>query len=174
MELLNYAGVSEIKGKDVTDALGHSYGKVSDILFSPQHRQAVLAIIDTGGIFKHDYTVVPFQALQINPNTQAVMVEIDKQTIKDAPHFDIKLLKGGRKEELFKVFNYYGYENVWETSTEEGEPMHDWYKSGENTGERHPENEGSYQITKQYPGPEGSRTSKEVDFDKMKGLPKQD
>lgn len=174
MELLNYAGVSELIGKDVRDALGNSYGKLSEIFFSPEHKRAVLAVIETGGVFNHEHTVIPFQALQVNPNTQAIMVEIDKQAMQDAPHFDIDSLKGGKKEELFEVYNYYGFENVWETSTEEGEPMHDWYKSGENTGERHPENEGSYQITQQYPGPKGSRTSQEADFDKMKGLPKEE
>lgn len=172
MELLDYAGASEIIGKKVTDTLGHRYGSVKDILFSPQHRRAVLAVISTEGTFNNGTLVLPFQALRINPHTQHITVEIDKQTIQDAPSFDTNLLIGGRKEELFKVFNYYGYENVWEASDAEGEPMHTWYKSGENTGERNPENEGSYQITKQYPGPKGSKTEEEADFDKIKGLPK--
>ena len=174
MELLNYAGVGNIIGKEVSDTLGHSYGTINDILFSPQHRRAVLAIIETGGLIHHEHLVIPFQALRVNPHTLHVMVEIDKQTIQDAPHLDLNLLRGGRKEELFKVFNYYGYENVWESSTEEGEPMHNWYKSGENTGKRDPENEGSYQITKQYPGPEGSDIQDEADYDKIHGLPKDD
>lgn len=174
MELLNYAGVSELIGKDVNDALGHSYGTVSDILFSSQHRRAIMAVINTGGLFSGGHTVIPFQALTVNPNTQAIMVEIDKQTVQDAPDFDLELLRGGKREEFYKVYNYYGFENVWESASDEGEPMHQWHQSGENTGERDPENEGSYQITKQYPGPKGSRTANEADYDKMKGLPKQD
>lgn len=172
MEIKNYAEASEIKGKKVKDTLGHDYGKVRDILFSPGHRKAVLVVISTSGLFRNDYTVLPFQALRVNPNTQDVMVEIDKQTIMDAPQVDLDLLREGRREELEKVFSYYGYERFWQEDTNEAQPLHKWYKSGENSGERHPENEGSYQITKDYPGPGDSNIQEEADYDKIKGLPK--
>lgn len=173
MEIENHAAASELKGKKVKDSLGHDYGKVSDILFSPGHRKAVLAVISTSGGFSNDYIVIPFQALRVNPNTRDVMVEIDKQTILDAPKIDLDLLQEGRTEELDKVFSYYGYEHFWEEgANKEAQPLHKWYKSGENSGERHPENEGSYQITKDYPGPAESNIQEEADYDKIKGLPK--
>lgn len=175
MELLNYATSSEIIGQSVTDTLGHDYGTLKDIFFSPTHKKAVVAVISTEGLFNSDYFVLPFQALRVNPNTQHIIVEIDKQTVQGAPHIDLDHLREGRKEELDKVYTYYGYENLPATASEEAAPMDQSYKSGENTGERHAERDGGYQETQQYPGSVGGGESNfkdEVDYDKIKGLPK--
>ncbi len=177
MEQLYYAGTSEIIGQTVVDSLGNDYGKIDDIIFSSSQGRAVVAIISTNGKFNKDYIALPFQALRINSNTKQAMIEIDSQTIQDAPPVDRSLLQGGMEEELFRIFSYYGYENVWKqgSGTKEAEPLHDWHKSGENAGERHPENEGSYEITKQYPSGEDHNSIKEeADYDKIKGLPKND
>lgn len=175
MELLNYATSSELIGQSVTDTLGHDYGTLKDIFFSPTHKKAVAAVISTEGLFNNDSIVLPFQALRINPNTQHITAEIDKQTIQGAPHTDMDLLREGNREELDKIYTYFGYESLGDVEEQEGAPMHQSYKSGENTGERHPENEGSYQETQQYPGSVGGGESNfqdEVDYDKIKGLPK--
>ena len=173
MEQLYYAGSSEIIGQTVVDSLGNDYGTISDIIFSSSQKRALAAIISTNSLFDKDYIALPFPALRVNPNTKQVMVEIDSQTIQDAPPVDKNLLQGGQEEELFRIFSYYGFENVWKQGSKEAEPMHDWYKSGENAGERHPTNEGSYEITKQYPsGADHNSISEEADYDKIKGLPK--
>ena len=174
MERLYYAGDSEIIGQTVIDSVGNDYGKVSDILFSSEHKKPIVALISTNGYFNKDYIALPFQALRVNPNTKKVMVEIDSQTIQDAPPVDRSALKNGEKDALFRIFSYYGYENVVkENSSAEAEPQNQSYKEGENTGERHPTNEGSYEITKQYPsGKDHNSIQEEVDYDKIKGIPK--
>jgi sporulation protein YlmC with PRC-barrel domain len=173
MELLNYASSSEIIGQSVTDTLGHDYGTLKDILFSPEHQKAVMAVIATSG---SGHIALPFQALSINPNSLHVMADIDKQTIQNAPQVDLDLVREGREEEMDKIFTYYGYENFWNNvETKEPDPLYQSYKSGENTGERHAQRDGSYQETQQYPGSIGggeSNFKEEADYDKMKGLPK--
>lgn len=175
MELLNYATSSEIIGQSVTDTLGHDYGTLKDIFFSPGHKKAVAAVISTEGLFSNDYIVIPFQALRINPNTQHITAEIDKQAIQDAPHADLDLLRDGNRDELDKIYTHFGYEKLWDVEENEPAPMHQSYKEGENTAERRHESEGSYQETQQYPGSPGGGESNfkdEVDYDKIKGLPK--
>lgn len=175
MELLNYATSSEIIGQSVTDTLGHDYGTLKDIFFSPTHKKAVAAIISTEGLFSNDYIVLPFEALRINPNTQHITVEIDKQTVQDAPHLELDLLREGNREELDKIYTYYGYGKLGDANKEEDPPLHQSYQEGENTAERRHENEGSYQETQQYPGSPGGGESNfkdEVNYDKIKGLPK--
>jgi sporulation protein YlmC with PRC-barrel domain len=172
MELLNYASSSEIIGQSVTDSLGHDYGTIKDILFSPEHQKAVIAVISTEG---SGHIALPFQALSINPNSQHLMADMDKQTIQNAPKADLDLLQEGSKEELNKIYSYYGYEHLSDIDHKEAEPLHQPYKSGENTGERHPDSMASYQETQQYPGSPGggeSNFKEEADYDKMKGLPK--
>lgn len=174
MELLNYATSTEIIGQSVTDTLGHDYGTLKDIFFSPTHKKAVAAVISTEGL-GNDYIVLPFSALRINPNTQHITAEIDKQTVQGAPHIDLDHLREGRKEELDRIYTYYGYETLSENASEEPTPMYQSYKEGENTAERRHDSEGSYQETQQYPGSPGGGESNfqdEVDYDKIKGLPK--
>ncbi|WP_017731246.1 PRC-barrel domain-containing protein [Nafulsella turpanensis] len=170
MKLLDYATTKELIGQKVTDSLGNNYGTIRDILFSPGHRKAVLAIISSGG--STDTIVLPFQALRVNPNTRHVTAELNKETVEHAPEVDMNRLHDGDREELIKIYNYYGYENIWKEESQEGQPLHQNYRSGEDVGDHNPAAEGSYEITKQYPGPKGSHTEDEVDFDKMKGLPK--
>ena len=173
MELLDYAASNELIGQKVTDSLGHDYGKVIDILFSSAHRRALAVVIDTGGLYSSDSLVLPFQAIQINPNTRHISHGINKQTLDGAPMIDLEKLRAGNDEELIRLYNYYGYEDVWKEPTQEAAPLHENNRGGDDTGEHHPANEGSYQITQQYPGPKGSHTKEEVDYNKMKGLPKE-
>lgn len=173
MELIHYAAGSELIGQTVTDSLGHDYGKVTDILFSSAQRRALAVVIDTGGLYSKDGLVLPFQALQVNPNTRHLTHDINKETLKGAPAMDMEKLRAGNNEELIQLYNYYGYEDVWAEPDQEAAPLHENNRSGDDTGEHHPANEGSYQTTQQYPGPEGSNTKEEVNYNKMKGLPEE-
>ena len=172
MKLLDYATTKELIGQKVTDSLGKSYGTIKDILFSPGHRKAVVAIISSGGISSIDTIALPFQALRVNPNTQHVTAELNKDTVQHAPEIDLDRLHKGYREELSKIFSYYGYENIWEEDSKEGEPLHQNYHSGVDVGDHDPAAEGSYEITKQYPGQKNSNIKEEADYDKIKGLPK--
>lgn len=173
MELINYAAGSELIGQKVTDSLGHDYGKVTDILFSSAQRRALAVVINTGGLYSKDSLVIPFQAIQVNPNTQHLTTEINKETVKEAPMVDMEKLRAGNEEEFIQLYNYYGYEDVWAEPSQEAAPLHENNQSGDDTGEHHPANEGSYQITQQNPGPQGSNTKEEVNYNKMKGLPEE-
>lgn len=173
MELLDYAASRELIGQKVTDTLGHGYGKVKDILFSKKQGRALAVVIDAGGSFSKDYIVLPFQSIRVNPNTRQIMHEIDKETLQGAPIVDLQKLRDGEEEEFIRLYNYYGFEKLWKEPDQEAPPVHESYHSGDDVGEKHPSAEGSYQITQQYPGPKGSNTEEEVDYDKMKGLPKE-
>lgn len=173
MELLDYAASSELIGKKITDSIGHDYGKVTDIIFSSAQRRALAVLIDTGGAYSTDSLVLPFQAIAINPNTRHIKHEIDKQTLDGAPMIDIEKVRAGNEDELIRLYNYYGYEEIWKKPAQEAAPLHENNRSGDDTGPQNPTNEGSYQITQQYPGPKGSNTEEEVDFNKIKGLPKE-
>ncbi len=173
MELLDYAASSELIGQKVTDSLGHGYGKVIDILFSSAQRRALAVVIDTGGLYSSESLVLPFRAIRVNPNTRHLTHEINKQTLDGAPMIDLEKLRAGNDEELVRLYNYYGYKKIWEEPGQEAGPMHENNQSGNDTAERNPANEGSYQITKQNPGPKGSNTKDEVNFNKIKGLPEE-
>lgn len=171
MKRSDNATTKELIGQEVTDSLGKSYGTIKDILFTPGQQKAVVALVSPGGI-SSETIPLPFQALRVNPNTQHVTAELNSDTVENAPEVDINRLHKGDREEVNKIFTYYGYEKLGKEENKEGEPLHQNYHSGHDVGDHDPAAEGSYEITKQYPGQKNSNTKEEVDFNKMKGLPK--
>lgn len=172
MNYQNFSYISDIIGKPVQNSLGQEYGEVSDIILSATHRRAVAIIVKKGGFLGMggDYFVLPWQKIRINPNTNRVLVEADRKTIEDAPLLELDNIKNGDPETLTLIYSYWGVDEFWKQSPQEAQPMDQDYGSGEDTGERLPTNEGSHQITKHYPGPEGSDIREEANYDKIQGL----
>ncbi len=172
MNFQDYSYISDIIGKPVQNSLGQEYGKVSDIILSAVHRRAVAIVVQKGGFLGlgADYFVLPWSNLQVNPNTNRILVEADRKTIEDAPLVALDKIKEGDLETLNLVFSYYGADEFWKEPSKEAETMHQNYEAGEDLGERLPENEGSYQITQQYPGQRDSHIREEADYDKIKGM----
>lgn len=172
MSSQNFAYASSIIGQPVHNSLAQEYGHVSDIIFSASHRRAVALVVKKGGFLGigADHFVLPWDKVLVNPNTQRILVEADRKTVEDTPLVDLDALKKGDLKALGLVYSYYGVEAFWEKPAEEAPPVHQNYQSGQDIGERLPTNEGSHQITKHYPGPRGSHTREEVNYDKMKGI----
>jgi sporulation protein YlmC with PRC-barrel domain len=172
MNFQNYAYTSEIIGQSVQNSLGQEYGKVSDVILSATHRRALALVVKKGGFLGigADYFVLPWQMVQINPNTKRVLVEADRKTIEDTPLVELDKVKGGDFETLNLVFNYYGVDKIWDQPQEDPSPMDQDYNRGEDTGERLPSNEGSYQITQNYPDQRESHIREEANYDKIQGM----
>lgn len=171
MNFQNYAYISEIIGQPVQNSLGQEYGKVSDIILSATQRRALALVVKKGGFLGigADYFVLPWQMVQINPNTKRVLVEADRKTIEDTPLVDLDKVKSGDVETLNLVFNYFGVDRIWDKPEEEPSTMDQNYNRGEDTGERLPSNEGSYQVTQNYPGQRESHIRQEANYDKIQG-----
>jgi sporulation protein YlmC with PRC-barrel domain len=170
-----FANANDIIGQPVHNSLAQEYGKVSDIIFSAQHMRAVAMVVEVGGFLGMgaDHFVLPWEKVNINPNTFRVLVEADRKTIEDTPLVDFDDLRKGNMEALSLVYSYYGVEAFWEKQQDD-EPDRQYYRAGEDLGERLPSNEGSYQITDQYPGQRESKLREESDYDKIKGVKNND
>lgn len=176
MNFQDYSYITDIIGKPVQNSLGEEYGKVSDIIISAAHRRAVALVIQKGGFLGigADYFVLPWDKVQVNPNTKRVLAEADRKTIEDAPLVELEKVRAGDADTLNLIFGYYGVDAFWKQPDEEAETPHQNYEAGEDLGERLPENEGSHQITQHYPGQRESHTRQETNYDKMKGLRERD
>ncbi|EMR02340.1 PRC-barrel domain-containing protein [Cesiribacter andamanensis] len=171
MSLQHFANASDLIGKPVHNSLAQEYGKVSDIIVSAAHRRIVALVVEKGGFLGlgADHFVLPWEKVSINPNTLRVLVDADRQTIEGTPLIELDELKDGNYETMALVYSYYGIDTFWEQPADE-DPGQQYYTSGDDLGERHPSNEGSYQITNQYPGQRGSKLREETDYDKIKGI----
>ena len=176
MNFQNYSYISDIIGKPVQNSIGQEYGHVSDLILSAAHRRVVAIVVEKGGFLGMgaDHFILPWQKVRVNPNTNRVLVEADRKTVEDAPLVDLDKVQGGEYNTLSLIFSYYGVDEFWNDPSSEAETYDQNYGAGEDLGERLPYNEGSHQITKHYPGPEGSDIRDEANYDKIKGISKPD
>lgn len=175
MDIYNYIQLKKLIGEDVINSLGQKYGKVHDFIISAEAGQVLALVMATDGFLGTrlgaDYTVIPWNGIEVNPNSHTVRCSIDKVIIEDAPEFNLSQLREGRREAFDKLYDYYGIEKVYEKMPREKQPMKPGAKQGQDVGERNPSNEGSYQITQNYPREKD--TKDEVNYDKIKGISQQ-
>lgn len=175
MDVYNYIQLKKLIGEDVINSLGQKYGKVHDFIISPEGGRVLALIMATDGFLGTrlgaDYTAIPWHGVRVNPNSHTVSCSIDKAIIEDAPEFKLEHLREGRREAFNQLYDYYGIERIYEKMPREKQPMKPGVQQGQDVGERNPTNEGSYQITQNYP--EEKDTKEEVDYDKIKGVSQQ-
>lgn len=173
MNNLVFVNSNHIIGQKVKNSLGYEYGKITDILLAPDSGRIAAVIVAHGGFLGlgTDHFLLPWSAIQVNPNSGSVMTKVDQTTVEGAPEIEADKIEGGDFRSLEKVYSYYGFKAFWNQQSVEKEPLKSSYQSGQDIGDRNPSNEGSYQITQDHP-PAGN-PKREVNLDKIKGMPKQ-
>lgn len=77
-------------GKDVSDVNGDRFGEVDDLIIDMQSACAKYAILGAGGFLGmgERHYVVPMQLLSMNTETGALMANVDRARLTNAPTFD--------------------------------------------------------------------------------------
>jgi sporulation protein YlmC with PRC-barrel domain len=173
MNDLKFINTDHIIGQKVKNSLGYEYGKITDILVSPESGRIAAVIVAHGGFLGigTDHFLLPWSSIQVNPNSGSVMTTADQATIEGAPEIEPNKIEGGDFRSLEKVYSYYGHKPFWNNPEKEEDPSKASYQSGHDIGDRNPTNEGSYQITQDHP-PAGN-PKREVNLAKMTGQPNQ-
>jgi sporulation protein YlmC with PRC-barrel domain len=77
-------------GDEVTDPTGEHLGKIEDLVFDVESGEVEYAVLSVGGVMGlgDKYFAVPLQAMQKKPHADALVLDIDKQRLENAPGFD--------------------------------------------------------------------------------------
>jgi sporulation protein YlmC with PRC-barrel domain len=107
---------STIIGDTVVNPDGEKLGDIRELMIDLEFGQVAYAVLSFGGFFGlgDKLFAIPWQALTILPEEHAFLLEIDKETLKDAPGFD----KDNWPETTDRtwteqVYSYYGYAPYW-------------------------------------------------------------
>jgi sporulation protein YlmC with PRC-barrel domain len=73
---------SSLVGSRVKDAKGNDVGKVKDILFDPEDRRVVYAIVS----LSNRDIAVPISAIKMDPQSQTYTLEMTEETLAQAPN----------------------------------------------------------------------------------------
>ena len=100
---MNIDQLQHLRGTQVVDPSGDKIGKVEEIYLDDETRQPEWLLVNTG-LFGTKSTFVPMQGA--TPEADAVRVEFDKATVKDAPNIDVDAHLS--REEQDELYRYYG------------------------------------------------------------------
>lgn len=168
MNPINLVSSNDLESKKVLDSIGHEFGKIKDIILDPETSKILLLVISKGGFAGTDlgseYYVVPWHLVQVNPNTQTCLLNLNRETMDKAPKVDYDDLLDGKRDLVLAIFNYYGFPEHWEQENRKLENV----ESSEAARDRHNAVQGSEKETKDIPD-ENSKLSQEMDFDKLTG-----
>jgi sporulation protein YlmC with PRC-barrel domain len=89
---------SSLVGSRVKDAKGNDVGKIKDLLFDPENRRIVYAILS----LSNREIAVPLSAVKMDPQTQSYTLDMTAENLAEAPKVDndLKLPSESTRDDL--------------------------------------------------------------------------
>jgi sporulation protein YlmC with PRC-barrel domain len=109
---------STMIGDDVRSPAGEDLGHVEEIMIDTNGGRIAYVVLSFGGLLGlgDKLFAVPWSALTLDTEEHAFILDVDKETLEDAPGFDKddwpKTLDGNN-DWLVGVYDYYGYAPYW-------------------------------------------------------------
>jgi sporulation protein YlmC with PRC-barrel domain len=111
--------VSTLKGHDVVNPAKESLGKIEDLMIDLENDRISYAVLSFGGFLGmgNKLFAIPWRAIELKlyEHTLIITLNVAQEVLKKAEGFDKDKLPLTH-EELFKVYNHYGYEPYWQTN----------------------------------------------------------
>jgi sporulation protein YlmC with PRC-barrel domain len=111
---------STVVGMKVQSTEGKRLGDIKDLVIDPADGSIGYAVLDFGGFLGigDKYFAVPWEALQWTPDHKAIVLDVSKKDLKQAPGFDKNNWPDlGSEEQALIIYEYYGMPLPGETPT---------------------------------------------------------
>jgi sporulation protein YlmC with PRC-barrel domain len=110
---------SKVKGTAVYNDAGDKLGTVEDVVLDKQSNQIMFAALGFGGVFGvgEKYYPVPWSLLDYDESRGGYVVPLDKDSIKNAPAYDLKDLTkhdGSLGSIREQTYTYYNIDRDWQ------------------------------------------------------------
>jgi len=101
---------SSLIGKKVQGTDGKKLGDIKDLVIDPENGGIQYAVLDFGGFLGvgDKYFAVPWEALQLTDDQKAVVLDVTKRDLKQAPGFDKNNWPDFSGETAFVIYEFYG------------------------------------------------------------------
>ncbi|MCW5733526.1 MAG: PRC-barrel domain-containing protein [Enhydrobacter sp.] len=89
-ELDRRLGFDDITGTDIRNVKDEQLGTIDNVIFDPKTGRIAYAVVARGGVlgFGEDHVVVPWQSLRATRDLNAFVLNVDEQTMTNAPKVD--------------------------------------------------------------------------------------
>ena len=107
---------STLKGTAVRNSAGEDLGKIEELMFDVNSGRISYAVLSFGGFLGigDKFFAIPWEKLRVDTENEVVIIDIDKQTLENAPGFDKDNWPSSSEHTwLVDVYDYYGYTPYW-------------------------------------------------------------
>lgn len=107
---------SSLIGDGVKNSAGEDLGKIEDIMLDTESGHISYAVLSFGGILGlgNKLFAIPWQALTLNTDEKCFYLNVDKETLEDAPGFDKNDWPDMANTEWRNdIYNYYSVAPYW-------------------------------------------------------------
>ena len=107
-----------ILGCKVLNTEGEQLGTIKDLVMDLDDAQIAYAVLSFGGFLGRGDKLfaIPLDALRFEPEQNRVILDVDKEVLKNAPGFDKDKWPDTAQYEsgwLLDLYEYYGYSPYW-------------------------------------------------------------
>jgi sporulation protein YlmC with PRC-barrel domain len=105
-----------LMGNKVMNPEGEDLGKIEEIMLDWPNGQIAYAVLSFGGFLGigDKLFAIPWEALSLDPDEHAFVLDVDRETLENAPGFDKDNWPGTEDTEyITSIYDYYGYERYW-------------------------------------------------------------
>ena len=105
-------------GDKVINTAGEQLGNIKELMIEAEDGSIVYAVLSFGGFLGlgDKLFAIPWEALTLDTEEHAFILDIDKDILKNAPGFDKDHWPGTAEYEagwLLDIYEYYGYSPYW-------------------------------------------------------------
>jgi sporulation protein YlmC with PRC-barrel domain len=115
---------STVSGDKVRNAAGEDLGKIEDIMIDLQQGRVAYAVLSFGGFLGMGSKLfaVPWSALTVDEDRKEIILNVDKQTLENAPGFDKDNWPDMADPDwASQIHSHYGSRPYWEERDREQE-----------------------------------------------------
>jgi len=115
---LNLNRASQLIGRPVRNPAGEDLGTLEDLMLDGERGCVAYAVLSFGGFLGMGTKLlaVPWEALSLRPDGEALLLAVDKGLLAHAPGFDQDNWPGNAHSKwCHEVHRHYGFKPYWET-----------------------------------------------------------
>jgi len=110
--------VTAILGNKVLNPSGEQLGNLKELVIDLEDGRIAYAVLSFGGFLGRGDKLfaIPWEALDLNPKDHTFILDVDRDTLKEAPGFDKDHWPDNAQYEagwLLDIYEYYGYSPYW-------------------------------------------------------------
>lgn len=121
----NVLSAGTMKGDEVINAAGEDLGEIEEVMIDVDSGRVAYAVLSFGGFLGmgEKLFAIPWAALHLDQERESFQLNVDAETLEDAPGFDEDDWPEFADETWAKdIHDYYGYKPYWSTGPEAEAP----------------------------------------------------